>query len=73
MRKIVFLIFLLAATVVAPTGSFAQIKKPTGAMSAMGGMSEAQLFQLWRNATNTGMTESEVIKIFTQMGVNGAQ
>ena len=55
MRKIVFLIFLLAATVVAPTSSFAQIKKPTGAMSAMGGMSEAQLFQLWRNATNTGI------------------
>ena len=73
MRKIVFIMVMLVTLAGLSNPSFAQIKKPTGALSAMGGMSEAQLFQLWRNATNTGMTESEVIKICTQMGVNGAQ
>jgi protein involved in polysaccharide export with SLBB domain len=73
MHKIVFIVAMLMTLGGLSNPTLAQIKKPTGALSAMGGMNETQLFQLWRNASNTGMSESEVMKIFTQMGVNSAQ
>jgi protein involved in polysaccharide export with SLBB domain len=42
-------------------------------MNAISGMSEAQLFQLWRSAGKMGLTEAEMMKMFTEMGVNGGQ
>jgi hypothetical protein len=36
-------------------------------------MNEVQLFQLWRNASKMGLTEAEMLKMFTEMGVNGSQ
>jgi protein involved in polysaccharide export with SLBB domain len=42
-------------------------------MSAISGMSESQMFQLWRNASKMGLTEAEMLKMFTEMGINGSQ
>lgn len=50
----------------------AQVNRSTQ-INALSGMSEAQLFQLWRNAGKMGLTESEMLKMFTEMGLNGSQ
>ena len=72
MRKqfIYLLVLLLAFNV-----GIAQNKKTSGATAGFSasGVNESQLFQLWRNASSMGMSESEILKLFTQMGVNGSQ
>ena len=69
MRKHIyaFLILLLGFQVVE-----AQVNRSTQ-LSALSGMNESQLFQLWRNASKMGLTEAEMLKMFTEMGVNGSQ
>jgi protein involved in polysaccharide export with SLBB domain len=49
-----------------------QINRATK-MSAISGMNETQMFQLWRNASKMGLTEAEMLKMFTEMGLNGSQ
>jgi protein involved in polysaccharide export with SLBB domain len=49
-----------------------QINRATK-MSAVSGMNETQMFQLWRNASKMGLTEAEMLKMFTEMGLNGSQ
>ena len=69
MKKHIFaiLIFLLGFQLVdAQVNRAAQLK-------AVSGMSDTQLFQLWRNASKMGLNESEMLKMFTEMGLNGAQ
>ncbi len=69
MRKHIFVfLFLILGyqSIVAQVNRSAQI-------NALSGMSEAQLFQLWRNAGKMGLTESEMLKMFTEMGLNGSQ
>ncbi|NBO48699.1 MAG: hypothetical protein EBU80_03060 [Chitinophagia bacterium] len=69
MRKHIyaFLILLLGFQ-----GLEAQVNRSTQ-LSALSGMNESQLFQLWRNASKMGLTEAEMLKMFTEMGVNGSQ
>jgi protein involved in polysaccharide export with SLBB domain len=50
----------------------AQVSK-TAQLNALSGMNETQLFQLWRNASKMGLTEAEILKMFTEMGLNGSQ
>ena len=69
MRKHIFaiLIFLLGFQLVE-----AQVNR-AAQLNAVSGMSDTQLFQLWRNASKMGLTEAEMMKMFTEMGLNGAQ
>ena len=71
MRKHFF--YLLILLLVVNVG-IAQNKKssPTAAFN-FSSVNESQLFQLWRNANSMGLPESEILKMFTQMGVNGSQ
>ena len=71
MRKHFFylLILLLAVNV-----GIAQNKKSSSTAGFnVSSVNESQLFQLWRNANSMGLPESEILKMFTQMGVNGSQ
>ena len=70
-----YLLFFLLLTFIGLSNSgYSQVKKiPTSSMANLSGTSESQLFQMWRNASSMGMSESEILKLFTQMGVNGAQ
>jgi protein involved in polysaccharide export with SLBB domain len=68
------LFFLLLSFIGASNFGYSQVKKvPSNSLANMSGTSEAQLFQMWRNASSMGMSESEILKLFTQMGVNGSQ
>ena len=70
-----YLLFFLLLTFIGVSNfGHSQVKKiPTSSLANMSGTSEAQLFQMWRNASSMGMSESEILKLFTQMGVNGPQ
>jgi len=70
-----YLLFFLLLTFIGVSNfGYSQVKKiPTSNLANMSGTSEAQLFQMWRNASSMGMSESEILKLFTQMGVNGSQ
>ena len=71
MRKHLFYLFILLLSV---NVSMAQFKKPSNSSSFnINTVGESQLFQLWRNANSMGMPEAEILKLFTQMGVNGSQ
>ena len=71
MRKHLFYLFILLLSV---NVSIAQFKKPSNSASFnINTVGESQLFQLWRNANSMGMPEAEILKLFTQMGVNGGQ
>ncbi|MCX6336463.1 MAG: hypothetical protein NT153_04130 [Bacteroidetes bacterium] len=73
MRKYLFF-FLLLTFIGFSNFGYSQVKKiPTSSLANMSGTSEAQLFQMWRNASSMGMSESEILKLYTQMGVNGPQ
>ena len=69
MRKHIFVIifFLLGFQLLE-----AQVNR-AAQLNAISGMNESQLFQLWRNASKMGLTESEMLKMFTEMGLNGSQ
>jgi len=71
MRKhLLYLLILLLSVNV----GIAQFKKPSNSSSFnINTVGESQLFQLWRNANSMGMPEAEILKLFTQMGVNGGQ
>jgi protein involved in polysaccharide export with SLBB domain len=69
MRKHIYILFLL---LIGFQCVEAQVRKTTQ-MSALSGMNETQLFQLWRNASKMGLTEAEILKMFTEMGLNGSQ
>jgi protein involved in polysaccharide export with SLBB domain len=69
MRKHIYVIFILLLGfqfLEAQVNRAAQI-------NAVSGMNEAQLFQLWRNGGKMGLTEAEMLKMFTEMGLNGSQ
>ena len=69
MRKHIFVFLFL---ILGYQSIVAQLNRSTQ-INALSGMSEAQLFQLWRNAGKMGLTESEMLKMFTEMGLNGSQ
>ncbi|MEY2596902.1 MAG: hypothetical protein RI965_2174 [Bacteroidota bacterium] len=69
MRKHIYILFLL---LIGFQCIEAQVSK-TAQLNALSGMNETQLFQLWRNASKMGLTEAEILKMFTEMGLNGSQ
>jgi hypothetical protein len=69
MRKHIFVFLFL---ILGYQSIVAQVNRSTQ-INALSGMSEAQLFQLWRNAGKMGLTEPEMLKMFTEMGLNGSQ